>query len=285
MRTAVTAVLVLAVALTIGAVVAVHEIGERLTLRLPNLHDCQVGSGPSEIPLDPDQLADAATVAAVGIRQGVPEHGIMIALAAAWQESKLRNLPEGDRDSLGLFQQRPSQGWGTADQIADPRYAAHAFYHALLKIKGWQTMRVTDAAQAVQRSGHPEAYEKWQDKAEELTQALIGTTTGTVTCTISKEPSRRGPAAAAALADALRQDWGDHARPATTDLPGLSLTVAGVQAGWQYAHWLVAHAADQGVKRVRFAGREWTAKGGAWTTVTGAPADAGLVVAEVYGDG
>ena len=82
----------------------------------------------------------------------------MAALAAAFQESGLHNLSHGDRDSLGLFQQRPSQGWGTPSQIMDPGYAAGAFYHRLAQVTGWQTTSVTDAAQQVQRSAAPDAY-------------------------------------------------------------------------------------------------------------------------------
>jgi len=286
-RVGVAVVAVLAIAITLG-VVAARQLGSHLTLRLPGARPCVVDGGGAEILLDADQLANAATVSAVGIREHVPEHAIMVALATAWQESKLHNLAEGDRDSVGLFQQRPSQGWGTPDQISDPRYAAHRFYSALLKVEGWEAMRVTDAAQAVQRSAHPEAYEKWADKADGLARALIGDSTSAVSCTIDNEPSasaERGPAAADALAAGLRRDWGDQTRPQTTgDVPGLTVAVADARAGWQYAHWLVAYAEQKGVKRVRFTDREWTAKGGSWTKVTANPEDGSRVIAEVYGD-
>jgi hypothetical protein len=286
-RTGVAVGTTLAIGVTLG-IVAAHQLGKRLSLRLPGTRPCVVdsgGAGGAEILLDADQMANAATVSAVGISRHVPQRAIMIALATAWQESKLHNLDAGDRDSIGLFQQRPSQGWGTPDEIADPRYAAQRFYGALLKVEGWETMRVTDAAQAVQRSAHPEAYEKWTDKAEGLSRALIGDTTGAVACTIDTEPAQRGPAAADALAAGLRLDWGGQTRPENTgDMPGLTLPVADGKVGWQYAHWLVAYAEQRGVKRVRFTDREWTAKGGSWTKVTAAPEDSGRVVAEVYGD-
>ena len=116
----------------------------------------------AEVRLDAEQMANAATVAAVGIRRGVVPRAIIVALAVALQESKLRNLDHqgsrNDHDSLGLFQQRPSQGWGSEDQIMDPRYAADRFYTALLRVRGWEKMRVTEAAQRVQRSAYPEAY-------------------------------------------------------------------------------------------------------------------------------
>jgi cell wall-associated NlpC family hydrolase len=95
------------------------------------------------------------------------------------QESDLQNLDYGDRDSLGLFQQRPSQGWGTPAQILNPTYAAGQFYKQLLHVPGWRSMSTTDAAQAVQRSAYPDAYAKWQAQA----QTLAAEYTGTVVCT------------------------------------------------------------------------------------------------------
>src|SRR3954462_65923 len=95
-----------------------------------------------------------------------------ISLATAMKESRLRNLDHGDRDSLGLFQQRPSQGWGTPEQVQDPVYAAGKFYDHLVQFPGWETGRLTDVAQGVQRSGFPEAYQKHEGMAVELADAL-----------------------------------------------------------------------------------------------------------------
>jgi len=121
-----------------------------------------------------EQSANAATIVAVGKRMHVPEHGQVIAIAAALQESGLRNLDHGDRDSLGLFQQRPSQGWGTAAQIMNPGYAATAFYRRLLGIPGWQELSVNDAAQTVQRSATPTTYGRHEPAARALTAAVGG---------------------------------------------------------------------------------------------------------------
>jgi LysM repeat protein len=123
-----------------------------------------------------EMAANARTIVAVGRSLGVPEYGLVIALAAAMQESGLRNLNYGDRDSLGLFQQRPSSGWGTPAQIRDTTHSARLFFggvhnpnkgktRGLLDISGWQSKTVTQAAQAVQRSGYPEAYAKWEPAA------------------------------------------------------------------------------------------------------------------------
>nr|WP_204003218.1 C40 family peptidase [Micromonospora andamanensis] len=125
---------------------------------------------------DREQTGNAAAIIAVGERLTVPPRGWVIALATAMQESTLRNLPGGDRDSVGLFQQRPSQGWGTPTQLHDPDYAAGKFYQALLAVDGWQAMALTDAAQAVQRSAYPGAYAKWEDDAIALVRVLAGGT-------------------------------------------------------------------------------------------------------------
>lgn len=125
------------------------------------------------------QLGNAQIIAQVGMSMGVPAPGETIAIATALQESGLQNLNYGDRDSLGLFQQRPSQGWGSPAQILSPTYAAKQFYTKLLQVPGWRSMSTTAAAQAVQRSGFPDAYAKWQTEA----QALAATFTGGLMCT------------------------------------------------------------------------------------------------------
>lgn len=130
-------------------------------------------SGPS---LTTEQRGNAETIVSVGRSLGVSDRGLVIALAAAMQESGLRNLSHGDRDSVGLFQQRPSQGWGTAAQLQDPTYATRLFFGGkanpnagktagLLDIPGWSTKSVTDAAQAVQLSAYPKAYAQWEKSA------------------------------------------------------------------------------------------------------------------------
>jgi hypothetical protein len=256
----------------------------------PALPDLQLPLGPQcvadaggEVSLDPEQMANAATIGAVGIRRKLPTHALVVALAAAMQESKLRNLPGGDRDSLGLFQQRPSADWGTREQIADPRYAANAFYTELLKVPHWQTMPVTDAAQAVQRSATPGAYQRWADNATVLARALTGDASGALSCRVSSQPAERGAVAVSGLATDLKRDWGTVKTVPSGALAGVTLVVANSRAGWQYAHWLVAHAQVRGLKRVQFGSQEWTAMGGHWVDVASAsPAPADRVVAEVW---
>ncbi|MEU6243969.1 NlpC/P60 family protein [Streptomyces sp. NPDC047024] len=149
------------------------------------------------LDLPSEQVPNAQTIVATGISLDVPRKGQIIALATAMQESRLRNLAYGDRDSLGLFQQRPSQGWGTAEQIRDPAYASTQFYKHLLAVHGWQQMTVTQAAQAVQRSGLPDAYAQWEQLATSLQQAIIKTFPGRTTGTTDKDPgSHNEPAPA-----------------------------------------------------------------------------------------
>ena len=131
------------------------------------------GASVSGTVLSAEQWRNAATIVSVGRSLGVPQRGLVVALAAAMQESSLRNLSHGDRDSVGLFQQRPSQGWGSADSLQDPATAAKRFFagnpgktRGLLGVPGWASMSVTDAAQAVQVSAYPKAYAKWAGPAE-----------------------------------------------------------------------------------------------------------------------
>jgi cell wall-associated NlpC family hydrolase len=139
---------------------AILDGGGKGTVSVPGLDD------PAE------QVTNAKTIQATGVAMNIPARGQIVALATALQESGLRNLTYRDRDSLGLFQQRPSQGWGTASEILDPVHASTSFYTALEKVSGWQSMTVTQAAQAVQQSGFADAYAKWEPLATALQKAI-----------------------------------------------------------------------------------------------------------------
>lgn len=138
------------------------------------------------------QIHIAETIIDVGIRKGVSQWGWTIAIATAMQESALRNLPnEGannDHDSVGVFQQRPSQGWGTARQLTNPSYQAGKFYDKLATIPGWQLLPLTRAAQTVQRSSHPDAYAKWTEDAVDLVNTLSNTDNTCDTAAITELP-------------------------------------------------------------------------------------------------
>ncbi|MFC3454337.1 C40 family peptidase [Amycolatopsis speibonae] len=169
------ATMVLAIPLLIGAGVA--GIGSALfgsSGAASSLICTPDGTPTGAVPgLTAEQVTNAATIVAVGKQMGVPEPGWVVAIAAALQESKLRNLHYGDRDSLGLFQQRPSMGWGTAQQITTPTYAATKFFERLTATPSWQTMSVNDAAQNVQGSGFPHAYAQHEDRARAIV-ATVG---------------------------------------------------------------------------------------------------------------
>ncbi|WUP52899.1 C40 family peptidase [Micromonospora globbae] len=141
---------------------------------------------------DAEQLEIAATIIDVGVAKGVPRWGWVIALATAMQESGLRNVPHlgdsNDHDSIGVFQQRPSQGWGTIEQLSQPAYQAGTFFDKLLTITGWETMPLTQAAQAVQVSAFPDAYATWTDDAIRLVDQLTSTLTDCTTNTLTTLP-------------------------------------------------------------------------------------------------
>jgi len=243
-------------AMVAGAGVAIW----RGTGPLPDPEGCYatVGSGP-EVGLEPDQGRNAALIAAIGVRRGLPARAVSIALATAYQESKIRNISYGDRDSIGIFQQRPSQGWGTVKQIRNEHYAIHKFYEALEKIDGYQDMRITEAAQRVQRSGFPEAYEDHAADARSLASALTGySPDGAFTCVVH-EPEGYG--SADAVEESLTKAFG----PTTTERTGArqDFTVpvgSGVEAnrrGWAIAQYLVAFAGELKIAAVSFDGFAW----------------------------
>jgi len=151
---------------------------------LPDPEGCKADVAGSHVELSTDQAENASAIAAVAVRRGLPARAVSIALAAAFQESKLHNLRYGDRDSVGLFQQRPSQGWGTRTLLLDPEYAAGAFYDQLVKIDGYQEMPITEAAQQVQRSGFPDAYAEHETGARALASALTGYSPARFSCVV-----------------------------------------------------------------------------------------------------
>lgn len=262
----------------------------------------------------PEQAVNAATIAAVGTGRGMPERAVAIALATALQESGLRNITHGDRDSLGLFQQRPSQGWGTERQIMDPAYSAGIFYAHLARVPEYTDLPLTVAAQKVQRSGFPEAYAKHEPDATLLASALTGRSAATLTCDgrTSRTAEAAGPdAVRAALVrdfgrDALQEtgaEVGGTAVPSPSPSPSVTATARGRtvtvpvpqgtrtdahgrserERGWQLAQWAVANSSALRIARVTYEGREWTASngGGDWHPVrTAASGAAGAAGAE-----
>jgi hypothetical protein len=257
----ITSVLVVVVAVVVVAVVFITN------LKGPQLPYCSVNasgndantttsgsSSPPHYTFSSEQAGNAATIAAVGMKMGLPAHAVTIALATAWQESKLINLTSGDRDSAGLFQQRPSQGWGTYDEVTDPVHAATAFYQHLMTKAGWQDLPVTQAAQEVQHSATPDAYAQWEDESRAMASALTGETQAQLSChNLSVAPSKQD------IGTVAQGEWGTS-------------TVSGAHdaaQGWAIGSWLVAKATQLGIDSVSVGDRTWTAESGDWSTATG----------------
>jgi hypothetical protein len=228
---------------------------------LPDPPGCTATVANRVVDLEPDQAENASLIAAIGVRRGLPARAVSIALATAYQESKIRNLAHGDRDSVGIFQQRPSQGWGTVAQIRDEHYAINKFYDALQKVDGYQTMRITVAAQRVQRSGFPEAYEAHAPDARALASALTGYSRGGAFTCVVAEPSGHGTAAAASAS--LTKAYGDLDVARTGSRQDFTVTVPaganGKRLGWSVAAYLLAHAEQLELDSVSFDGRTWRA--------------------------
>src|SRR5450759_872245 len=209
----------------------------------------------------PEQTANAATITAIALKRGLPARAATIANATAIVESKLRNVRFGDRDSLGLFQQRPSQGWGTAAQILDPVHATNKFYDALIKVDGYQSMAITKVAQDVQHSGFPQAYADHEEEGRILASTLAGHSPGGIGCRLN---AAKVSTPAASIATQLTAQLGV---PATVEGDGVRATGRDAQAAWAAGSWAVAHAEADGITSVKVGDRAWNRARGeeAWS--------------------
>lgn len=245
----------------------------------PRLTACAAGPGGQGVELTPSQAAIAATIAGVASGRHLPPRAVAIAYATALQESKLQNLHYGDRDSVGVFQQRPSEGWGTTSQIEDPVYATDRFFEALTSVPRYLRMPIVVAAQAVQHSADGSAYGQYTDMASELATAFTGAEPHAVWCTYGSAPGKaRLPAADRALTHA----FGPLARHQSGD-PAETITAQDAQQGWAVTGWLVSNAAAYGITFVQYQGYQWLGfrGSGEWTAQTaktGARAAPGAVV-------
>jgi hypothetical protein len=214
--------------------------------------------------LDPEQAGNAALIVAVATRRTLPTRAAAIAIATALQESSLRNLTYGDRDSLGLFQQRPSQGWGTRQEISDPVYAVNTFYDALTKVPRYRSMPITKAAQKVQRSAFPDAYAAYAPVAASIATALGGHSPAGFTCVLSAtstSPQTAGRTGATKRAAAMRAAAAKEVGARTARV--LSPTTirfrvpasSGSWRAWALAEWAVARADSLSITEIRV--REW----------------------------
>ena len=273
------AAVVIPLGLVVGGVaygVAPHTSSDDSTLDL-----CRTKVGRLTVQLSDVQARNASLISAIAVRRGMPAHAATIAIAAALQESKLYNLRGGDRDSLGIFQQRPSQGWGTPAQVRDPIHATNAFYDALVRVDGYNTLPVTVAAQEVQRSGYPSAYAAYEGDARALASALTGYSPAAFSCHLG-EPGEGSVPPAARRAVALRHALGPaFGSVPVTVAPGAALRVAAANRpqGWSLASYLVAHASRLHLSTVSYDSRTWTAgNDDGWTRDAGS--DAQFVVVD-----
>ena len=273
----------LVVATAVGGWYVIREIGPGF---LPDR--CEATVGDLTVELTPEQPENAALIAAIGVRRGLPARAVSIALATAYQESGLRNLTTGDRDSLGLFQQRPSQGWGSKREVSDPVHSTNAFYDALVEVDGYRDLPITEAAQAVQRSAFPDAYADHEDDARALASALTGNSRGAFHCEV---PGSAEAASAQLGANGLtpRAEDGraeavavfgplslggfapggvrDGHIPGSTHYDGRAVDIffrpvndASRTRGWAVASYLVAQAERLDIQTIIFDAKIWTAR-------------------------
>ena len=226
---------------------------------LPDPEGCTARLGTQRVELSTEQAENATLISAIGVSRGLPARAVSIALATAYQESKIVNIDYGDRDSLGLFQQRPSQGWGTPRQVQDPYYATNKFYDELEKIPNYQGMRITEAAQTVQRSGFPEAYEDHAPDARALASVLTGYSPGGLFSCVVRQPEERG--SGSRVMSQLERAFGDLDIARTGSRQDVSVTVGsgedGLRLGWSVAQFVVAHGARLRPETVAYAGKQW----------------------------
>ncbi|HEY1627652.1 MAG TPA: hypothetical protein VGG16_28070 [Streptosporangiaceae bacterium] len=264
-----TAIVVLVIAVALGGLaLAARYAFDRITATSPPPPGCQLGPAAYSTDLDPGQAGIASLIAGVAARRHLPEQALTIALATAMQESQLENLPYGDRDSLGVFQQRPSQGWGTRAQIENPVYATTRFFEALVQVPRYTKIPVDVAAQDVQHSADGSAYGSQAYVAGLLAGYLTGKPAANiwqVTCWYTPATGQRADVSAARKG--LVQTFGPAGRDDvmvrdTTASYDKILVEAQPRDRWTVAAWLVTHAQEYQISNVRYAGYEWEAADG-----------------------
>jgi hypothetical protein len=256
-----TAFFVVVALVTGGGAYLAYRVLSHVTATPPPPPGCQAGTGAQAISLDPDQAGIASTIASVAARHQLPRQAVTIALATAMQESDLQNLDYGDRDSVGVFQQRPSQGWGTTANLENPVYATTKFYAALVDVPRYTKLPVDVAAQDVQHSADGSAYAQYGLVAGLLSGDLTGQPAHATTCWYTPATNER--ADAQQTEQDIKQTFGDPSTQGVT-IKVRNDTVFRVtdDEGWTAATWLVTHAEQYQITEVRYAGYTWTAANG-----------------------
>ncbi|MBE1534300.1 hypothetical protein [Actinomadura algeriensis] len=242
----------------------------------PYLHGtgCEVRTTGGQMSLSLEQGANASTIAAVAFRKELPERAVVIAYATAIQESHLRNLSGGDRDSVGMFQQRPSQGWGTPEQLRDPVVTTSKFFDGLVQVKDYLDKDLHIAAQEVQRSADGALYAQHEPEGGLLAAAFTGREPATARCWFPPD-ERTEPRRAEAVREMRRAFGGGLKATGDKSAAWTSVAVPGERMGWAVASWAVTHAQPYGLTEVRHAGKVWRADTGhdGWKTDAEAPKD------------
>ncbi|MBK8462351.1 MAG: hypothetical protein IPL36_04765 [Nigerium sp.] len=266
------------IGLLITAIIAVGMVaGLTLLYRyqktpLPLQDQCLARVAERSVALDTEQAHNAAIIVGVAVNRELVPRASTIALATVYQESGIHNLDYGDRDSLGLFQQRPSQGWGTQTQVQDPVYATNRFFDALLQVDGWQAGNVNDVAQAVQRSGHPRGYARHVENARRIASSLTGETPASFSCLVRTPPAGDPAGMAAFLTRSL------PAGTVVTHTPeAVTVKAATGRAAWAAAHLAVATTAVYGTAGVEVGARSWTPSRDSFAAWEGEPDNATTV--------
>ena len=249
-------VLVLAVLLLVGALVggyALLRANDKVEPRLLERR-CVVSVKDHSVALDLDQARYAAIIVGTAQKRGLSARAGSIAMATAYQESQVHNIDYGDRDSVGLFQQRPSQGWGTVKQIMDPYYSTNKFYDVLVEVPNWETGDINDVAQKVQRSGFPEAYRDHEADGRAVSSALSGHSPASMKCLYHdiKKANAKG------LKASLDKTLG-VSTSASQD-GAITVQATSKRQAWAIAHHAQANAQRFGVVSVRVADKSWAPK-------------------------
>jgi hypothetical protein len=267
----------ISIVLVVAAVAGAYLLYHHITVTSSG---CEA-DGRRAVGLDTEQAAIAATIAGVADARRLPSGAVTIAYAAAMQESHLHNLRYGDLDSVGVFQQRPSEGWGTPRQLADPVYATGKFFGALVQVPGYLRIPVYRAAQDVQHSADGSAYRNYERVAASMSGAFTGGRPHAVWCWFAPD-SAAAPHVAAVRQQLVRTFGpldvrlrGEHqaAVAAASSDPAAEVRVRHRGAGWAVASWLVTHAPAYGISNVRYAGYQWSETAGrrGWTRDRSAP--------------
>ncbi|MBA8794499.1 hypothetical protein FHX74_002118 [Friedmanniella endophytica] len=250
-------VLAVVLLLAVGLVIGLRVTGA--SGPLPGEERCVARASGNSVAVDLDQAHYASIVVGLSVKRDLQPRAASIAMATVYQETGIRNLDYGDRDSVGLFQQRPSQGWGTEKQLMDPWYATGKFYSALVKIDGWEDADITTIAQRVQISAHPDAYRAHERDGRILASTLTGQSPAGFTCLVrGHAPGQPGQLRTAMTKTFGVRDFG--AGPGAAPATGSRVSVTAPDTGdaWAYAQFAVANAKLYGISKVAVDGRSWT---------------------------